>query len=168
VVSASAACDHGRVEPEEGVVIVIRVLPALVELGLLVFCLIEAIQAPQDQIRNLPRWAWIVLILLVPLVGGIAWLVAGRPLRRPGAGRSVPWSAGPTAGFPEYQRPPRGPDDDSDFLAGIGRADREHEDVLRRWEEDLRRREEQLKAEPGDPGPAPAAPDDDDPPPVRS
>jgi Phospholipase_D-nuclease N-terminal len=150
------------------VVVVIRVLPALVELGLLVFCLIECIQAPEGEIRALPRWAWIVLILLVPLVGGIAWLVAGRPLRRPGAGRTAAWPSGPTAGFPEYQRPPRGPDDDSEFLAGIGRADREHEDVLRRWEEDLRHREEKLKAQPGDPGPDPATTDDEDPPPVRS
>ena len=62
----------------------IRVLPALVELGLLVFCLIECIQAPEGEIRNLPRWAWIVLILLVParrrhrLAGGRATAAAVR------------------------------------------------------------------------------------------
>jgi hypothetical protein len=149
------------------VVVVIRVLPALVELSLLVFCLIECIQAPEGEIRNLPRWAWLILILIVPLVGGIAWLVVGRPLRSGAPRRSAPWPSTSTAGFPEHQRPPRGPDDDTEFLAGLSRADAEHEDVLRRWEEDLRRREEELKAQPGESSAPPPAADGEEPPPVH-
>jgi hypothetical protein len=143
----------------------LRVAPAVFELGLLVFCLIECIQAPEGEIRNLPRWGWLILIILVPLVGGIAWLVAGRPLRSSrSAGR--PGGAWPSAagrsGTGRYGDAPRGPDDDADFLANLRRADSEHEDVLRRWEEDLRRREEQLKPTDRPPGALP--PDEEDPP----
>ncbi len=143
----------------------LRVAPAIFELGLLVFCLIECIQAPEGEIRNLPRWGWLVLIILVPLVGGIAWLVAGRPLRSArSAGRSGGAWPATGGGNGRYGAAPRGPDDDTEFLANLQRADAEHEDVLRRWEEDLRRREEQLKSDDG--GTPAAGPDDDEEPPA--
>lgn len=136
-----------------------RGLPLLLELGLLVYALVDCIQTPGGAQRNLPKWAWIVLILVLPLVGSIAWLVAGRPDRR---GQDVPWPATGTAGYPEYERP-RGrgrrsvaPDDDPDFLAGLA-AQREDERRLTAWEKDLRRREEDLKRPappPDDAGPA--------------
>jgi len=118
----------------------IRVLPVLIELGLLIYCLIDCIQADPAAVRNLPRWAWIVLILLFPLVGGIAWLVVGRPAR------PVPGAA-PLDGFPVGPRAPRrpvAPDDDDDFLRTLGRAT-EQEKSLDRWEADLARREEELR-----------------------
>jgi Phospholipase_D-nuclease N-terminal len=127
----------------------LRGLPVLIELGLLIYCLIDAIQTPAHEVRNLPKAAWVVLIVLVPLVGGIAWLVAGRPVG--GRARHVPWPSGPTAGLPEYERPRRGPvapDDDPAFLAQLRKVDDEHEQTLRRWEEDLRRRERELRADP--------------------
>jgi hypothetical protein len=77
------------------------------------------------------------------MAGGIAWLVAGRPVRR----RQSGWRPG--GGFPEYDRPragrPVAPDDDPEFLAGLRKADDEHEEQLRNWEADLRRREEKLR-----------------------
>ena len=60
----------------------LRGLPVLIELGLLVYCLIDAIQTPSQDHRNLAKPLWILLIILVPIVGGIAWLVAGRPPRQ--------------------------------------------------------------------------------------
>jgi hypothetical protein len=33
-------------------------------------------------IRNLPKVAWLLIVLFFPVVGSIAWLVAGRPGRR--------------------------------------------------------------------------------------
>ena len=131
----------------------IRVLPFTIELFLLVFCLIDAIQSDPAQIRNLPKLGWIVLILLVPLVGGIAWLIAGRPQRQPRSGAR--WPATRTSGFPEYERPARSwvaPDDDPEFLRTVGQAnarDPEQEELLRRWEDDLRRRERDLRGEDG-------------------
>jgi hypothetical protein len=119
---------------------VIRVLPFIIELALVVFCLIDAIQSPEGEIRNLPKWAWIVLILLFPIVGGIAWLVVGRPTRT----RSDRWAPG--AGFPEYERPaPSTADIDDQLDADLARLDREHEESLRRWEAELREREQRLR-----------------------
>jgi Phospholipase_D-nuclease N-terminal len=122
----------------------LRVLPEIIWFGLLVFCLIDCVQTPDGDVRNLPKWAWIMLMILLPLVGSVAWLVAGRPEHSARQRSRAPWPSTATAGYPEYERPPRGPDDDVEFLRGIKRADNEHEDVLRKWEDDLRRREQQL------------------------
>ena len=48
---------------------VIRYLPAVVAFALAVFCLVDVIGAREP--RNLPKWAWIVMILLFPLVGSL-------------------------------------------------------------------------------------------------
>lgn len=133
----------------------LRIAPFIIELALLIYCLIDVIQTPDAEVRNLPKVAWILLILIIPLIGGVAWLVAGRPQR--GSARQVSWPSTRTAGFPEYERPGRalGPDDDPDFLREMKRGNDEQEQLLNRWEEDLRRREQQLKPPPdqaGDPG----------------
>lgn len=129
----------------------LRVLPFIIEIGLLVYCLVDCIQTDSLLVRNLPKGAWILLIVVLPLVGGIAWLVAGRPERAARAS-SAPWPSTATAGFPEYERPrPLGPDDDPDFLAADRASDRRHEQMLRDWEAQLRAREQAL---PSDPPPA--------------
>ena len=116
----------------------LRGLPLLIEIGLLIFCLIDAIQTPADETRNLSKGWWILLILFFPIIGGIAWLVAGRPAR---THRSNQWRMG--GGFPEYERPrrPVGPDDDPAFLSEMRQVNTEQEETLRRWEADLKRRE---------------------------
>ena len=126
-----------------------RGLPVLFEVGLLIFCLIEAIQTPADEIRGLGKGYWILLIIVLPLIGGIAWLVAGRPIRNRNQNQ---WRMG--GGFPEYdrsrRRAPLGPDDDPEFLSEIRKVNTEQEETLKKWEADLRRREaEQRRREPG-------------------
>ncbi|MDO8108065.1 PLD nuclease N-terminal domain-containing protein [Isoptericola sp. b441] len=121
---------------------------AIIELVLMIYALVHCVQAG-DAVRNLPRWAWVVLIVLVPMVGAIVYLIAGRPTS--GAPRPVPWPATRTAGSPEYERSPRGPDDDPEFLAGLRASDAKHEQMLKDWEAQLREREERLrKSENGD------------------
>jgi hypothetical protein len=125
----------------------IRLLPYAIELALVVFCLIDCVQSDQQRIRNLPKWAWVVLIVLIPIAGAITWLLAGRPTRA-SAGRQATWSAGRPAGFPQFEQPPRrpkAPDDDPEFLRSLKKRNTEHEDLLRKWEEDLKRREEDLR-----------------------
>jgi hypothetical protein len=93
-------------------------------------------------IRGLPRVAWVVAILLVPVAGPVAWFLRGRP--RP-AGRPGPGWRGST-GLPQAPRP-RAPDDDPEFLRSLDlpALDKDDEDLLRRWEEDLRRREDEQR-----------------------
>ena len=127
----------------------------LIEIVLLVYCVLNVITTPEEQVRNLPKLLWLVLVIFLPLIGGIAWLVAGRPQRRT-TGRQVPWPSTRTAGFPEYERPRRAvaPDDDPEFLAEMRRGNAEQEDLLRTWEDDLRRREQELGTDrPTDEGP---------------
>lgn len=131
-----------------------RNLLVLVQVAILVYCLIDCIQSDSDRIRNLPKIVWVMLIVFVPVIGGVAWLVAGRPERAP-RGRA-PWPSTATAGFPEYERPrPVAPDDDPEFLAGLRRSNTEHEKMLGDWEARLREREERLKRQESDDDDAP-------------
>ncbi len=129
----------------------IRVLPFLIELILVVFCLVDCIQADQRRIRNLPRWAWVLAILIVPIVGCIAWLLAGRPTRSSASQRPSP-STPAGSGFPGIERPQRprpvAPDDDPEFLSRLKQSNAEHERLLKRWEEELKRREDELRKDP--------------------
>jgi hypothetical protein len=138
----------------------IRLLPALLEIGLLVYCLIDCIQTDASVIRNLPKLLWVVLIVLIPLVGGVAWLVAGRPQRGP-AGSGRPTRPPARGGRPGFERPPAplGPDDDPDFLRQMRSIDAEHERTLEQWERDLRDRERRLRG--GDDPPTDGAPPPD-------
>lgn len=123
----------------------LRSLPFIIEVVLLVACLVDAVQTPSEQTRSLPRWTWILLIVLVPYAGPIAWLVAGRP-RRGSAPAQPTW---PTRDFAAQPRT-IAPDDDPEFLRTLKRQN-EHEAMLREWEEDLRRREEDLGKESDNP-----------------
>jgi sorbitol-specific phosphotransferase system component IIC len=85
----------------------LRVLPTLILLVLTIYALVDCIQTEQSRQRNLPKALWLVLILLLPLIGPIAWFLAGRP-GAAGRGRGT--------NRPPY---PRGPDDDPDFLRNL-------------------------------------------------
>lgn len=128
----------------------LRFLPVIAEIALLVFCLIDAIQSDPDRVRNMSKGWWIVLIVVLPLVGGVAWLVAGRP-QTPRT--HVPWRSTATAGFPEYERPRRYGDDDvaaERRRAEERRSDDLHEQMLRDWEAQLRAREQATDRDRGD------------------
>jgi hypothetical protein len=122
-----------------------------IELVLVVLALISCISAEPGQIRSLPRFAWIVLIVLFPIVGSIVYFLGGRPVK-PGSA-SGKWRAG--GGFPEPPRPSRpiAPDDDPEFLRKIDQQKKRDDDLLRRWEEDLKRRDEPRKQDPKKPDP---------------
>jgi hypothetical protein len=134
----------------------IRLLPFAIEAFLVVFGVVDCVLSDASRIRNLPRWAWILLIVVIPLVGCIAWLVGGRPFRSSRRVTTPKSADSPTWEHPPYQRP-IAPDDDPNFIAQLKRTNTEHERILKRWEEDLRRREEELRQEqePDDAGPEP-------------
>ncbi|MFF4881086.1 MULTISPECIES: PLD nuclease N-terminal domain-containing protein [unclassified Micromonospora] len=124
------------------------VLLFLVQIVLAVCALISCLSAEEGQIRALPRIAWVLIILFFPLIGSIAWFLAGRV---PSAGTR---KAGPAGnGRTGRQRPrPLAPDDDPEFLRSVqDRAQQQDQELFRRWEEDLRRREDDLRRQDGDP-----------------
>jgi hypothetical protein len=128
----------------------VRVLMILIPLALTIYAVVDCIQTDDAEVRNLPKFVWILLILFFWVVGPIAWLVAGRP-RGHRHGRTQ-WPSTATPGFPEYERPrPVAPDDDPDFLSSLQQDNAEHEEMLSKWEEDLKRREEEMRKRPDKP-----------------
>ncbi|MFF0293382.1 PLD nuclease N-terminal domain-containing protein [Kitasatospora sp. NPDC004615] len=121
----------------------LRVVPTVALLALWVWAFIDCLTTPEDEIRHLPKVVWVIIVLLFPLVGSIAWLVAGKD-RAAARRRRGSWPSGPAAGFPERGRP-LAPDDDPEFLASLNRGNQQHEQLLEQWEADLRRREEELR-----------------------
>jgi Phospholipase_D-nuclease N-terminal len=121
---------------------VVRLVMILLPLALAIYAVIDCIQTDDGEVRNLPKFVWILVILLFWIVGPIAWLLAGRPPRER-RGRTGPWLGTGTAPHPGYERRrPVAPDDDPEFLAQLGQSNAEDEQMLKRWEEELRRREE--------------------------
>ncbi len=105
-----------------------------------VYCLLDVIRTDEGSARHLGKVWWLLLVLLFPLVGSVAWLVAGRPRqeRRSAYERAVP-------DFPEYDRPGRAAATDGaadeDFLRQV--RERAEEQRRRHREERLRREREQ-------------------------
>src|SRR5262245_22249581 len=83
-----------------------KALVVIVPLVLAIYCLVQVVQSRADQVRTLPKWVWIVLIVLIPLLGSIAWLWVGRPHAR-------------RSSAPPRRNRPVAPDDDPDFLRGL-------------------------------------------------
>jgi hypothetical protein len=117
-------------------VIKMELLLGIVAFALWVFCLVDAIGSPADRIRNLPKAAWVVIILLFPLVGSVLWLAVGRPDH--GVARRSPHERPP---FPEYDRPGRAaavdPEKDAEFLRQV----RERAEAQRKAYDEQRKRE---------------------------
>ncbi|SOD66538.1 Phospholipase_D-nuclease N-terminal [Streptomyces zhaozhouensis] len=131
----------------------LRVLMFLVPLALAIYALVDCISTKDEEVRHLPKLVWLALIVLAWVIGPLAWILIGRrrgeggPRRRGNAG----WVA---------------PDDNPEFLRSLGeekdrsaKGERDGEEekdkeLLESWEEDLRRREDELRQRgDGDEGP---------------
>lgn len=113
----------------------------LLVIALWIFCFIDVLLTPEGSCRNLPKLAWVFLVLLLPFIGSIAWLVAGRPWNKAPRAQRQPATRRPT------RAAPIAPDDDEEFLAG-----------LRRRAEERRRRAGEQQGGPDQPdGPDPNA-----------
>src|SRR5680860_323512 len=93
----------------------------LAVLILTVYTVVDCALFERSRVRGLPRWVWIVVIVLVPLIGPLLWLFVGRGRGGTPVGRSFRTVA---------------PDDDPDFLKSLN-VDKDARERLRRLEEDL-------------------------------
>lgn len=123
----------------------IRFLPLLVGFVLYVFCLVDVISSREDRVRHLPKLWWLLIVLFFPLVGSIAWLLAGRPAAEPRLTREQ----GAAPGFSEYERRGRfaaaDPEKDEEFLRQV----RARAEAQRTAYEDRKRREREGDPEAG-------------------
>jgi len=94
-------------------------IAGLAVMALWLFCILDVITSDEALVRNLPKMAWVFIVIFLFEIGAIAWLIAGRPQAR---ARSLPYK-GNTGIPPEYDRPGRAtaanPDDDAEFLAKL-------------------------------------------------
>ncbi|GAA3876896.1 PLD nuclease N-terminal domain-containing protein [Streptomyces sedi] len=128
----------------------LKVLMFLVPLALAIYALVDCISTKDEEVRHLPKLVWLALIVLAWVIGPLAWILIGRrrgeggPRRRGNAG----WVA---------------PDDNPEFLRSLGEdrerssgdgrnganekdgEDEKDKELLESWEEDLRRREDELR-----------------------
>jgi hypothetical protein len=51
-----------------------------VVVALWVFSVADVLATPRARVRRLPKRRWLVLTSFLPLVGSVAWLLAGRPV----------------------------------------------------------------------------------------
>jgi hypothetical protein len=89
----------------------LRYLPFLLVLALWIYAFVDCLNTPEEDVRGMPKVAWVIVILLFGevLVGPIAWLIAGRVRRTP-ADVTAPaqWIA---------------PDDNPEFLKSLNKDD---------------------------------------------
>jgi Phospholipase_D-nuclease N-terminal len=119
-------------------------LLALVVLVLWVYCILDVIASDESVVRNLPKIAWLFVVIFVPSIGSVAWLLLGRPLRAEVHDGNPVRPSQPFGGRVGGARPrslPLAPDDDPQFLSELD----ERTKRLRAWEEDLKRREDELR-----------------------
>jgi hypothetical protein len=125
----------------------------VVEYGLAVFCFVDIVRANEAAVPWIPRWGWIVAVLVFPLAASVTWLVATRQRRAKLRGASTGAAAAPgdvSDHVSEAVRRARAChfgslEEDAALLAQLWDVNEEHEETLRRWEADLRRREEALR-----------------------
>ncbi|MDT0321097.1 PLD nuclease N-terminal domain-containing protein [Streptomyces millisiae] len=121
----------------------LRVLLFLVPLALTIYALVDCISSKDEDVRHLPKLVWILLIVIAWVIGPITWILIGRKRGAAAGGRrggGTTWVA---------------PDDNPEFLRSLGderrREDNEKDrELLESWEEDLRRREQELRQKDGD------------------
>ena len=91
--------------------------------GLTLYTLLDAVRTPAHEARTLPKWLWVLVTLLFPVVGPLMWLILGRPKAQPAAGT-------PRPGFGQRRSTPApsvsSPDDDEEYLRWLkAKAERE-------------------------------------------
>jgi hypothetical protein len=100
---------------------------ALVATAFWVFTIVDVSVQPANRHRGVSKPVWILIVVLLPVLGGLLWLSVGRMRRSTMAKR-------------------RAPDDDPEFLGQIGTLS-DQDERIRRLEEELA----QLDAEDDDP-----------------
>ncbi|MGW8764666.1 PLD nuclease N-terminal domain-containing protein [Streptomyces sp. NPDC055815] len=117
----------------------LRALMFILPLALLIYAFINCLITPEDEVRHLPKVVWVIVILLFPFVGSIGWLVAGKTRGAPAGGGT------PSEWHRNHRHAWVAPDDNPEFLKSLREENKKDENLLKDWEADLRRREEELK-----------------------
>ncbi len=113
-------------------------IAALVAALFWVFTIVDCAVQPATRHRGVSKPVWIVIVVLLPVVGGLLWFAIGRTGRRSAAAVSAP-------------------DDDPEFLRRIG-ATADRDERIRRLEQELARLDSEDDAATGSAGSADETP----------
>lgn len=106
----------------------LRVLAVLAAFGLLVYAFTDFASSDEEDRGDIPRWLWLVIIVLLPYFGPISWIAFSRSRRKQaGRGQSpVAPGKGPAPRGRTRRRAsgPVAPDDDPDFLWRLAQEQR--------------------------------------------
>jgi hypothetical protein len=97
-----------------------------------IWALIDCIAADKTQVRNLPKLAWIVIVVVLAALGGLLWVLIGRPDHRSQKVATNDYSA---------PRRPVGLEDEPRYTPSDNISDRrsrELDRVLDQWEAEQR------------------------------
>lgn len=95
----------------------ILIIGGFVALLFWVFTIVDCAMQPASRHRGVSKPAWLVIVVLLPVLGGLLWFTVGRTRKS-----AVP--------------PPRAPDDDPVFLGRIADIS-DQDERIRRLEEEL-------------------------------
>lgn len=110
---------------------------ALLTLAIMVTALIDAITRREDQVKHLPKFAWILLIVIIPLVGSVLWFAIGREWSAPREAMSF---GDPRRWSREQPAPAPAPRPNDTRSTAEQLADLEREIEIAELEEQVRRR----------------------------
>ena len=82
-----------------------------------IYSIIDCAMVPPTRHRGVSKPVWLLIVILLPVVGGLLWLIVGR-------GRTV------------VRNVPRAPDDNPEFLGSIGSIS-DQDERIRRLEAEL-------------------------------
>jgi hypothetical protein len=103
-----------------------RILPfiSLIYIGIMVWAIADIALMDNSRVRGLPKFGWILLVVMLPLIGSILWLVIGRePLERRSHGRYADRPIAATGSRSVA------PDDDPAFLERLGREKQQEQRI---------------------------------------
>ena len=135
--------------------VLIIALGALV-VGLTIYSVLDIARKDAAQIRALPKAAWILVVILFPVLGPVLWLLFGGTRRIRTTGRGFTTPRGTTSGQGQQTK---APDEDEAYLEFLRKqAERRRRDEQRAREEEQRRQ----RRERGQSGQNPADRPDED------
>ncbi len=116
------------------------------------YCIFDVIRTPDGNTENLPKIIWLLIVIFLNFVGGLAWLLLGRPRHsdhpsrfdiRSAIRRDAPPPVAPAA--PAAAPPIRDDDYQRKRDEAIRRYNAEREQELKRHEEEMERRARELR-----------------------
>jgi hypothetical protein len=114
----------------------LRVVGVVVVLVIFVYALVDVIRTDAHLTRGISKPAWIVVMIVLPVLGAILWFIFGRPYNKPTA--------------KPVRRHPTAPDDDPEFLRNLElrRRNQAEEERLKKLKAELEAKDNKSGGEP--------------------